>query len=110
MINFGKETRKELATFDYTINDISVIVSHDFKITDIDKFFRIADKINYDCGYGAEEIDPSLKIYLKDGNYFERREYDGAEWWEFVNCGFPNLPTNNNFNILSLITANWGRI
>lgn len=37
----------------------------------------------YDNGYGVEEVDPSLKIVMKDGSYYTRSAYDGSEWWEY---------------------------
>jgi hypothetical protein len=36
----------------------------------------------YDCGYGAAEINQELKI-IGQGWWFERYEYDGSEQWEY---------------------------
>lgn len=38
--------------------------------------------INYDDGYGGQEIDSSLVI-VGDDWWLERAEYDGAGWFEF---------------------------
>lgn len=50
----------------------------------IDMFIGQAKKTLYYSGFGGQEINASIKIVFKDGSYFERREYDGAEWWEHV--------------------------
>lgn len=34
----------------------------------------------YDSGYGRQELDGT--IWLKDGTWLERYEYDGSERWE----------------------------
>ena len=34
----------------------------------------------YDDGYGPQEIEGT--VWLKDGTWLERGEYDGSEWWE----------------------------
>ena len=50
---------------------------------DFETFKQNAKDLNYHDGYGGQEIDASLKIVFKDGNWIERFEYDGAENWEF---------------------------
>ena len=57
-------------------------------VTDGEKFFtwnsfvELAKDINYEEGYGREEINTDLKIVGK-GWWLERDVYDGSEWWEF---------------------------
>jgi len=34
----------------------------------------------YDGGYGGQELFGT--VWLKDGTWMERGEYDGSEWWE----------------------------
>ena len=38
--------------------------------------------VNYNNGYGLNEIRLDLKLVGKDF-WLERHEYGGAEWWEF---------------------------
>lgn len=83
-INFGKETRNTLNYYGFTINDISWIGTREFKVP-IDEFFRLANNTMYDNGYGIAAIPLDLFIVMKDGSYFERREYDGSEWWQYIN-------------------------
>ena len=81
--DFGEETRDALNRKGYTINDIEWIGSRKVEIP-IDEFFEVADRTTYDSGYGTQEMPSDLLIVMKDQSYFERREYDGAEWWEYV--------------------------
>ena len=47
-----------------------------------DEFAIVADNYNYDSGFGSAEVNEDLKI-IGYNWWMERREYDGAEWWEF---------------------------
>jgi hypothetical protein len=49
-----------------------------------DEFTLVAD-INYDSGYGGNEIPLDLVLVFSDGSWLQRGEYDGAEWWDFCN-------------------------
>lgn len=82
-INFGKETRNALNHYGFIIDDISWIGTRKFKVP-IDEFFRRANNTAYDNGYGIVAIPLDLLIVMKDGSYFERREYDGSEWWQYI--------------------------
>lgn len=48
-----------------------------------DTFSKVASKIDYDSGYGAQEIEGSLVVLFNDGSWLERWEYDGSEGWEY---------------------------
>lgn len=80
--NLGVETRFSMEVHNYTMDDIDFIVSGTGKEIDKVDFFRCADLINYNPGYGLECIKP-VEIYFKDGCWFSRGEYDGSEWWEY---------------------------
>ena len=58
------------------------------------KFLETLDSINYDDGYGIQELFGN--IVFKDGTWLERREYDGSEWW--AHCKLPTEEDlfNNN--------------
>ncbi len=43
------------------------------------KFLRTLSEINYDDGYGGQELFGI--IVFKDNTWLERDEYDGSEWW-----------------------------
>ena len=47
------------------------------------QFESFLDSIDfdYDAGYGAQVLQGF--IWYADGAWSERREYDGAEWWDY---------------------------
>ena len=97
--NLGAETRDILERYNYTLDDIAfIMLNGQYKTHNIVKFFDIADTINYDAGYGGEEINTNLRIYMKDDNYFIRKTYDGSEWWDIVICETPDLKELNDFD------------
>jgi hypothetical protein len=44
----------------------------------------------YDRGYGLQELFGT--VWLEDGMWMERGEYDGSEWWEIHTR--PEIPEN----------------
>src|SRR5690606_13822649 len=47
-----------------------------------ENFKELAEKTDYDNGYGWQEIAQDL-VLVGDGFWIERSEYDGAEGWDF---------------------------
>lgn len=90
MANLLKETDAELKAYGRSFEDVLWIATADGEIS-LEDFKKIASCLYYDAGYGSQQIDPSL-IIVGDGWWFERREYDGSEWWEF--CNTPVRPNN----------------
>lgn len=82
MINYGQETTKALANRGYTVFDIDWIGTHDFTIS-VEEFFKAAYNTNYNNSYGCVATPMDIVIVMKDGNWFERSEYDGSEWWAY---------------------------
>lgn len=83
LTNFGDETFQNLASFGYTRDDIAWIGCKDFTV-DENWFWTLADNSDYYAGYGRPNMPDDIKIVMKDGNWFERAEYDGSEWWRFI--------------------------
>lgn len=89
MQNLLKETIETIQ--DYNFNwpaDVDYICAHDWNIREnveipISLFEKVANR-EYDNGYGCAEVDQSLMIVMKNGDYFVRDEYDGAESWEYI--------------------------
>jgi len=52
-----------------------------------DKFVDSLD-FEYDAGHGEQELFGY--IWIKDGTWYEREEYDGSEWWEYKST--PPIP------------------
>jgi hypothetical protein len=44
--------------------------------------------VEYDAGYGAQELFG--RVWLNDGTWFSRWEYDGSEGWQHHFC--PKIP------------------
>lgn len=42
-------------------------------------FAAALEKLIYDDGYGCQYLFGL--VWMRDGTWFERDEYDGAEWW-----------------------------
>lgn len=79
--NLYNEIVSDLKNKNKTVDDISWIGTIE-KLYDTEKFLSLAKKINYDPGYGGEEISQDLLIVGKDF-WLERHEYDGSEWFEY---------------------------
>jgi hypothetical protein len=49
-------------------------------------FASAIEHVEYDEGFGAQEINDSLAVIFKVDSWLERFEYDGAEHWEYKKC------------------------
>jgi hypothetical protein len=83
MTNLLAETLEAMKGQDLTPTDVSWVGSRDgcFGIS-WDEFAAIAN-VEYHSDYGAQEVAPDLVVVFGQGRWLERREYDGAEWWEY---------------------------
>ena len=82
-MNLLNETLKALETHNISAEDVLWVGSMDGKMAiRWDAFELIADKTNYNNGYGGVEIADDL-VVVGNGWWLERGEYDGSEWWEF---------------------------
>lgn len=79
-INLRKETLTVLHDHGLDWSDVRWAGNRAFQIN-LDDLWEAMD-INYDRGYGSQEIAHDL-IIVGDDWWMERHEYDGAEWWEF---------------------------
>lgn len=81
MVNLYDETRQALDDIDKEMSDIKYIVCgfQEIKIYDMVTVFDV----DYDNGWGGNEIPLSLSIVFEDGTWLERAEYDGSEWWTY---------------------------
>lgn len=46
------------------------------------EYTRLAD-VEYDAGFGAQEVASGLEIVFSDGSGMWRHEYDGSEGWAY---------------------------
>jgi len=90
MTNLLKETEEILTEHNLSNKDVLWVGSRDLW-TAWDNFKAVAN-VDYDSGYGVQEVMPDLLIV---GKYWwlERHEYDGLEWWEFKQL--PERPDKN---------------
>lgn len=79
-MNLLRETIEILANHNKTPEDVLWVGCSDFK-SSWDNFKDVAD-IEYDSGYGGQEVAADL-IIMGNDFWMERHEYDGSEWWEF---------------------------
>ena len=65
----------------------NLILHSDHTLEEFEQFKKDLN-FEYDSGYGLQELSGTL--WLKDGSWMTRGEYDGSEWWE---CHYlPELP------------------
>lgn len=78
-----KETIEIIKEEGYSESDIEWVGSKDGKYgMSWDSFKEAFEGIEYDCGYGSQEVAKDL-VVVGNGWWLERREYDGAEGWSF---------------------------
>lgn len=57
----------------------SITLKVNYSQEDFNKFLKKLD-FKYDSGYGSQELEGT--VWLEDGTWLSRGEYDGSEWWE----------------------------
>ena len=60
-------------------NQIEIILKVGYVKEDYANFLKSLD-FSYDSGFGGQELFGT--IWLEDGTWLTRGEYDGSEWWE----------------------------
>jgi hypothetical protein len=58
---------------------IPVVLKVSYSIDEYERFLKELD-FEYDSGYGGQELFGT--VWLADGTWITRGEYDGSEWWE----------------------------
>lgn len=82
-MNLLKETIEDIKNSGHAPEDIVFIGSSDSgHCCSWDEFTRLAN-VDYDDGYGAQEVASDLIIVFGDGSSMWRQEYDGSESWAF---------------------------
>lgn len=65
----------------------TVFLKLNYSEKDFNKFLNALD-FHYDDGYGSQELFGT--VWLEDGTWLSRAEYDGSEWWE--HHALPDIP------------------
>lgn len=82
-MNLLEETVEDIVNSGHSALDIIFIGSVESGYScSWDQFKLIAD-IDYDCGFGGQEIASDLIIAFSDGHTMWRHEYDGSECWRY---------------------------
>lgn len=101
IINLLEETKRVLKDCGHTLSDIVWIGRGNYRI-EVDRFIELAN-VNYDNGYGIEEVATDLIVVGADW-WLERHEYDGSEWWEYK--AMPQMPKEVK-NVNSVLDDEW---
>lgn len=83
-MNLKHETEISISRSGHTQSDIVFIGSEKTgHQCSWDIFCAISD-LEYDNGYGGQEVASDLIIVFSDGEMLIREEYDGSEWWRHM--------------------------
>ena len=88
MANLLKETKEILEQHNKTFDDVFFVGDEATHSKMTVKDFLEHANVEYNDGYGLEEINTKLILVGKDF-WLERHEYDGSEWCE--NKSMPNI-------------------
>lgn len=70
-----------------TYNDEQILLPINYSSNDYAKFYNELN-FEYDSGWGSQNLYGT--IWMDDGTWFERYEYDGKEKWSYKRC--PRIP------------------
>ncbi|RSX44661.1 hypothetical protein [Bifidobacterium castoris] len=88
-MNLLEETLADIKRYGYTTAGVLYVGSEDGRVQMTWEQAEPFLNVNYDAGYGAQEIVKDLCVRFKGGAMLIRHEYDGKEWWRFVPA--PNM-------------------
>lgn len=83
-MNLLTETLQCLKRWHYTAEDITYIGSLESGHSCTWEEFCVLANVEYDNGFGAQQVASDLVIVFKDNGLMRRHEYDGAEGWECI--------------------------
>ena len=98
-MNLFEETREAFKQHGVEWDDVIWIGGDDFEMP-LRDFVRLAKETDYDEGYGRQWIASDLTIITTAGR-FVRAEYDGLEWWKFIEN---KVPYRKYYDVTSLIS------
>ena len=82
-----QKAQVKCAIIEYVPNHTTYILKINHTEEDFQNFLESLD-FEYDEDYGLQEL--SGTIWLKDGTWCTRDEYDGSEWWDYKSL--PEIP------------------
>lgn len=69
-------------------NDMNIVLKDGHSTMDYLDFLNRLD-FEYDNSFGMQELHGT--VWLPDGTWLDRGEYDGSEWWAYRVC--PEIPS-----------------
>ena len=84
MMNLYEEIKTKLRDYNKSIENIAKVVVRN-KSPEVNQFLEIAKVINYDNSHGRANLAGRFYIMLDNGDLLVRMEYDGSEWFDYVN-------------------------
>lgn len=103
-MNLLEETLRVIESEGLSPNDIKFIGTFDTEYgCTWDEFTILAD-IEYDSGFGAQEIASDLIVMFNDNTYLTRYEYDGSEHWSYT----PVIKVPSEFKPIEALTVPGG--
>lgn len=66
-----------------TTHDSTIVLKLNYSEQDFKDFLNKLD-FHYDKGYGIQHVYGT--VWLEDGTWLSRGEYDGSEWWQHNVC------------------------
>lgn len=82
-MNLLGETKDAISRSGHSTDDVRFVGSRDGKLgIPWSQAEKVLD-IDYDDGYGGQEIAADLVVVFTDGGFLRREEYDGREWWGY---------------------------
>jgi hypothetical protein len=85
-MNLLRETTAVINEFDHVSTEIVFIGSEGSGHSCTWEEFQTIANIEYDNGFGGQEIASDLIIVFSDGSRMYRNEYDGSECWAMVSA------------------------
>jgi hypothetical protein len=82
-MNLLKETLTNITDSGHTVEEVLFIGSADGAYSCTWAEFEALADLEYDQGYGAQEVATDLIMVFTDGKKMWRHEYDGSEWWMY---------------------------
>lgn len=89
LITIPEGVKIKCAIIEY--NKVKRLLKVGYSDEDYTNFLNSLD-FNYNSGFGGQELFGM--IWLNDGTWIERGEYDGLEWWELRKL--PKIPDELN--------------
>lgn len=82
-MNLLGETKDAISRSGHSTDDVRFVGSRDGELGIPWSQAEPVLDIDYDDGYGSQEIAADLVVAFTDGGFLRREEYDGSEWWEY---------------------------